>query len=377
VPESAPNATNASSDASSHASIHAARRDALRAQLAELEADAALITRLVNVRYLTGYSGSNGALLLAADGRDVFATDGRYLIQAAREAPDLPVHEGRAVGPELAGMAAERGIGTLAYESNDVTVDGLAALEAATEKITMVRLGGRVEQLREVKDGAELELLREACAIGDRALADLIAAGGLRAGRTEKEIARDLEWRMFDHGADALSFSTIVASGPNSAIPHHSPTDRTVGTGDFVKLDFGAAYRGYHADMTRTVVVGQPAEWQAELYAFVAEAQRIGLDTVRPGVESKHVDKVVRDWIRENGHGDLQHGLGHGVGLEVHELPGLGKTGTSTLAQRMAVTVEPGVYLEGRGGVRIEDTLVVRDGEPDLLTLTTKDLLVL
>jgi Xaa-Pro dipeptidase len=373
VPESAPNATNASS----HASSHATRRDALRAQLAELEADAALITRLVNVRYLTGYSGSNGALLLAADGRDLFATDGRYLIQAAQEAPDLPVHEGRTVGTELAGKAAERGIGTLAYESNDVSVDGLAAIQAAAEKITLVKLGGRVEQLREVKDGVELELLREACAIGDRALADLIAAGGLRPGRTEKEIARDLEWRMFGHGADTLSFSTIVASGPNSAIPHHSPTDRVVGTGEFVKLDFGAAYRGYHADMTRTVVIGQPADWQAELYAFVAEAQRIGLDAARPGVESKHVDKVVRDWIQENGHGDLQHGLGHGVGLEVHELPGLGKTGTSTLAQRMAVTVEPGVYLEGRGGVRIEDTLVVRDGEPDLLTLTTKDLLVL
>jgi len=365
VPESAPNAT------------HAARRDALRAKLAELEADAALITRLVNVRYLTGYTGSNGALLLGADGRDLFATDGRYLIQAAHEAPDLEVHEGRSVGPELAGKAAERGVGTLAYESHDVTVDGLDALQAAAEKATLVRLGAKVEQLREVKDDAELELLREACAIGDRALADLIAAGGLRTGRTEKEIARDLEWRMFGHGADALSFSTIVASGPNSAIPHHSPTDRTVGDGEFVKLDFGAAYRGYHSDMTRTVVVGQPAGWQSELYAFVAEAQRIGLDATRPGVESKDVDKTVRDWIHENGRGDLQHGLGHGVGLEVHELPGLGKTGTSTLAQRMAVTVEPGVYLEGRGGVRIEDTLVVRDGEPDILTLTTKDLLVL
>ncbi|MFL6076530.1 MAG: M24 family metallopeptidase [Mycobacteriales bacterium] len=369
MPEAAPNAT--------HATLHAARRDALRAQLAELAADAALITRLVNVRYLTGFTGSNGALLLGADGDDLLATDGRYLIQAARQAPDLPVHEGRAVGAELAGKAAERGTGTLAYESHDVTVDGLVALQAAAEKVTLIKLGHRVEQLREVKDDVELELLREACAIGDRALADLIAAGGLRSGRTEKEIARDLEWRMFDHGADALSFATIVASGPNSAIPHHSPTDRVVGGGEFVKLDFGAAYRGYHSDMTRTVMVGQPADWQAELYAFVAEAQRVGLDATRPGVESRHVDRIVRDWIQENGHGELQHGLGHGVGLEVHELPGLGKTGTSTLAQRMAVTVEPGVYLEGRGGVRIEDTLVVRDGEPDILTLTTKDLLVL
>jgi Xaa-Pro aminopeptidase len=243
----------------------------------------------------------------------------------------------------------------------------------------LVHLGRAVEVLRTVKDDTELALLHEACAISCRALEDLYAAGGF-AGRTEKEIARDLEARMYGHGADGLAFETIVAAGRNSAFPHHRPTARIVAAGDFLKIDFGAMYQGYHADCTRTSVVGTgPADWQREIYDLVATAQRAGSDALAVGVECVAVDRAARELIEAAGHGEhFGHGTGHGVGLEIHEAPTLGYSATGTLADRMPVTVEPGVYLPGRGGVRIEDTFVVRDaGGPELLTTTTKDLLVL
>jgi Xaa-Pro aminopeptidase len=184
---------------------------------------------------------------------------------------------------------------------------------------------------------------------------------------------------MLDHGAEDVSFATIVASGPNSAIPHHQPGSRAVEAGDLLKIDFGALYGGYHSDCTRTVVVGaQPAAWQTELHQLVREAQRAGRHALAPGADAKEVDAAARDIIVAAGYGDqFTHGLGHGVGLEIHEAPALGAGAPGKLEDRMPVTVEPGVYLEGRGGVRIEDTLVVRADGPELLTNTTKDLVIL
>ncbi|HEU5109997.1 MAG TPA: M24 family metallopeptidase, partial [Micromonosporaceae bacterium] len=223
----------------------------------------------------------------------------------------------------------------------------------------------------------EVEALRMACAAADRALAGLIEQGGLAAGRTEREVARDLENRMLDHGAAGPSFESIVATGANSAVPHHRPTDAVLRAGDLVKLDFGALVDGYHSDMTRTLVLGRPADWQRELYDLVAESQAAGRAALRVGAATAEVDAAARKVIEDAGHGEnFLHGLGHGVGLEIHEAPMLGKAGQGRIAAGMAVTVEPGVYLSGKGGVRIEDTLVVRDEDPELLTLTTKQLIV-
>ena len=228
-----------------------------------------------------------------------------------------------------------------------------------------------------VKDDFEVGLLRAACAAADSALAELIERGGLRPGRTEKEVGRELEALMLAHGADGISFETIVAAGAHSAIPHHRPTEAVLGSGDFVKLDFGAEVGGYHSDMTRTYVLEQAADWQRDVYALVARSQEAGRDALRPGAEVSAVDAAARRVIEDAGYGELfLHGLGHGVGLEIHEAPGIGKLGTGTLLDGAAVTVEPGVYFSGRGGVRIEDTLVVREQGPELLTLTTKDLTV-
>lgn len=360
----------------------AARRDRLRTMAVESDLDAILVSSLVNVGYLTGFTGSNAALLIRRDGADVLATDGRYTTQAQAQAPDVELLIERACGPALAGLAAQTGAARLGYESHIVTVDGLVGLQNAGAghrgDVSLISVGAAVEALRVIKDSAEIESLRLACSIADQALAALIAAGGLRPGRTEREVGRDLDNRMLALGAQAVSFETIVAAGANSAIPHHRPDDVELALGDFVKLDFGATFAGYHSDMTRTFVLGPPAQWQQEIYDLVALAQRLGREALTVGASVVDVDAAARAPIAAAGHGPaFSHGLGHGVGLEIHEAPALSALGAGSLEADMAVTVEPGVYLAGRGGVRIEDTLVVGADGPDLLTLTSKELVAL
>jgi Xaa-Pro aminopeptidase len=344
-----------------------------------------LVTDLINVRYLSGFTGSNAALLVFADGEDaVLATDGRYRTQAAQQAPDLEVAIERACGRYLAGRAASANAHRVGFESNIVTVDGYDALAGAAGNTTeLVRASQAVEALREIKDAGEVALLRLACEAADAALADLIESGGLRPGRTEREVGRQLEALMLDHGADGVSFETIVASGANSAIPHHRPTEAVLAAGDFVKIDFGALVGGYHSDMTRTFVLSKAADWQLEIYELVSAAQRAGRGALEAGARLADVDAAARGVIVDAGHGEhFGHGLGHGVGLQIHEAPGINATAAGTLRAGSVVTVEPGVYLPDRGGVRLEDTLVVADtGQalghaPELLTRFPKELAI-
>lgn len=360
---------------------HARRRAALRAELRALDLDALLVTDLRNLRYLTGFTGSNAALLVHADSGDrtLFCTDGRYLTQSAVEVPDLERLIDRPCDQALITRASKHAADyrRTGYESHRVTVDGLDALSGSAEGVALIRCPALVEKLRQVKDDSEIEALRMACAAADRALADLLEHGGLGVGMTEREVARELEDRMLDYGADGPAFDSIVATGPNSAVPHHRPTDAVLARGHLVKLDFGARIDGYHSDMARTIVLGEPASWQREIYDLVRSAQAAACRAVRPGAAAAEVDAVARGIIEQAGHGDgFLHSLGHGVGLEIHEAPSLAKTGEGTLSAGMAVTVEPGVYVAGKGGVRIEDTLVVRADAPELLTLTTKELVV-
>jgi len=354
--------------------------DVRRARLLDLTlaggAESVLVTRLVNVRYLTGFTGSNAALLLT-EREAVLATDGRYTTQAGAQSPDLDLLVERECAAALVARAARDGVRRLAFEANDVSVEMHAALSAIDGAPELVTVGRPVETLRTVKDDDEIALLREACAIGDRALAETL--DGIAIGHTEREVARRLEACMVELGADGIAFETIVASGPNSAIPHHRPTHREIERGDLLKIDFGALHGGYHADCTRTVVVGrEPEDWQREIYAVVRAAQRAGRHALTAGADVRDVDGAARAVVVEAGYGEqFPHGLGHGVGLEIHEAPMMGYGASGRLAARTPVTVEPGVYLPGRGGVRIEDTLVVTDGVPDLLTTTPKDLLVL
>ncbi|WP_041318070.1 aminopeptidase P family protein [Mycolicibacter sinensis] len=372
---------------------HSSRRLRLSAAIDAAGLDAMLVTDLINVRYLSGFTGSAGALLVYADQRPaLLATDGRYRTQAARQAPDLPAAIERAGASHLVGQAAAAGVGRLGFEAHVVTVDGfdtlaaaLCAADGAVAGAELVRASGAVEALREAKDAGEVALLRLACEAADAALGALVERGGLRPGRTEREVARDLEALLLDHGADGASFETIVAAGPNSAIPHHRPTEALLTAGDFVKIDFGALVAGYHSDMTRTFVLGRPADWQQEIYQVVAAAQRAGREALRPGAALRDVDAAARGVIADAGYGKtFGHGLGHGVGLRIHEAPGINATADGTLLAGAVVTVEPGVYLADRGGVRIEDTLVVGGDSPaaagthpELLTRFPKELTTL
>ncbi len=360
---------------------HAARRAALRDLLVENGVDALLVTDLVNIRYLTGFTGSNAALLVYAwdsgEDRTLICTDGRYATQVAEQVPDLRAEIARASARRLVELAGEWQTGRVGFESHVVTVDQHRGFLDWGTGLEFVAVPGLIEQQRQVKDDYEVDRLRAACAAADSALATLLERGGLRPGRTEQQVARELEWLMFEHGAQKIAFETIIATGANSAVPHHRPTGAVLAAGDFVKLDFGAVVDGYHSDMTRTLVLGEPSDWQRDVYQLVHEAQRAGREALAPGVPCAAVDAASRSVIEQAGHGEqFVHGLGHGVGLQIHEAPGIAKTGTGTLLDGVAVTVEPGVYFPGRGGVRIEDTLVVREGGPELLTLTTKDLTV-
>ena len=338
-------------------------------------ADAVVITDLINIRYLTGFTGSNAALLVSPS-RTVFATDGRYEGQSARECPDVERLIARPCPEALFALALTSGFHRIAFESEHVSVAVHASWLTEFPSATLVPNVGAVEAARIVKDAYEIAFLRRACAISDQALSALLPS--IRPGMTERDVARRLESLMLDLGADAPSFETIAAAGENSAIPHHSPTERALVAGDLLKLDFGAEVGGYHADITRTFCLGSPADWQQEIHDLVREAQTAGREAVRAGADVVAVDTAVRSIITAAGHGEhFGHGLGHGVGLEIHEAPTLGPLGTGILAAGTPVTVEPGVYLLGRGGVRIEDTQLVTDGASESLTTSERDLVVL
>jgi Xaa-Pro aminopeptidase len=358
--------------------IHAARRRRVQELVVGAGADAVLITAGPNVRYLTGLASSNAALLLPAEGDDmVLATDSRYAGAAGRDAPDLRLLEERFIEARLATEAASRGIRLLAFEAHEMTVERYGEFTAKAEGVRLQPFGRKVEVLRQVKDRAELEKLAVACQLTDAALAEVLPR--IKPGMTERQLATLLDHTMALLGAERPAFDTIVAAGPNGAIPHHAPTTRELDRGDLVTMDFGALHDGYHADMTRTVALGSVADWQREIYDLVAAAQRTGIEALTDGVEAGAVDAAAREVIEAAGHAaHFQHGLGHGVGLEIHEAPMLGYGRTGKLTDRVPVTVEPGVYLPGMGGVRIEDVLVVTAGDrARFLTSTTRELLVL
>jgi Xaa-Pro aminopeptidase len=357
---------------------HADRRRRASQLVRESGADAALITAGPNVRYLTGLASSNAALLLPAEtGGALLATDSRYTGAARRDAPDLELLEERFVEAGLAAEAVRRGVRRLAFEAHEMTVERYGELAARAEGVAMQPFGRKIEELRMVKDPGEIEKIAVACRLSDAALAEVLPQ--IRPGLSERMLATLLDHAMALLGAERPAFDTIVAAGPHGAIPHHAPTMRELQRGDLVTMDFGALYDGYHADMTRTVAVGSVAGWQREIYDLVAAAQRAGVEALADGAEAGSVDAAAREVIGAAGHaGHFQHGLGHGVGLEIHEAPMLGYGRTGKLADRVPVTVEPGVYLPGEGGVRIEDVLVVTAGDrARFLTSTTRELLVL
>ncbi|MCA1834174.1 MAG: M24 family metallopeptidase [Actinomycetota bacterium] len=346
-------------------------RNSIRDRLAGLEADALLVTKLVNVRYLTGFSGSNGQLLIGES--DLLLTDSRYEEQSAREAAGCPreIYDAPRMSETLGRVVQDRGIKRLAVEAHHMTLSFAKAMRHASG-VELVETTGVVEKLRIVKSPEEAASLRKAAAIGDAGFNTVL--GRFRDGMTEREAAAELEDAMRRAGSEGLSFDTIVAFGESAAEPHHAPSERRLAKGDLIKLDFGATWGGYHSDMTRTIAFGRADDERRRIHGIVYDAQRMGVEAVKAGVACGTVDAASRDRVEAAGYG-FGHGTGHGIGLEVHEAPSVRKESVDILAAGMAVTVEPGIYLPGFGGVRIEDTVLVTDDGCEVLTNSPRELI--
>jgi len=354
------------------------RADRVAEALAEREADLLLVTDLVNVRWLTGFTGSNVAAVVGREGERRFVTDFRYLTQSAEQLD--PAWEREISVDLLAGVVKSLpGAGELrlAFDDAHLSVKDHGKLQGMLRPgIELVPAAGAIEALRAVKDEGELDAIRAAARLADDALTEVLGRG--LVGRTEREVALDLEFTMRRMGAEAASFPPIVAAGDHGALPHAVPRDVAIASGTLCVIDWGAQLDGYASDCTRTYATGELDARDEEVYALVQRAQEAALAAVRPGPTGREVDAVARAIIDAAGHAEhFGHGLGHGVGLAVHEGPRLSKQGETELAAGMVVTVEPGVYVPGAVGVRIEDLVIVTDDGAEVVSSLPKDMQVI
>lgn len=352
------------------------RLSALREKLSTMGIDGLLITRPENRRYMTGFTGSAGVAVVSRD-HAYFITDFRYVEQATSEAPEfLVVQHGLKIADSVREIVEEAGISKLGFERDVITYKQHDTFSSALPGIDLVPTEGIVETLRAVKDEHEIDAIRKAEAIGDAAFSHVLDI--MKPGMTEIEVALEIEWFMRKNGAEGIGFDVIVASGERGAMPHGVASSKKLVEGELVVMDFGAVYQGYRGDMTRTVSLGKASPEQRRLYDIVLRAQEAALQGILPGRTGKEIDSIARKIIEGAGYGEnFGHGLGHGVGLAVHEEPRLSVTATEELLPGMVVTVEPGIYVPGFAGVRIEDLVVVDESGIRNLTSSPKELIEL
>lgn len=352
------------------------RIDSLRQQFSAHDVDGMLISMPENRRYLSGFSGSAGCLLISASDA-ALATDFRYIEQGGQQAPEYRIHRTTGNSAWLAELASEMNLSRIGYESDHLTVAGLTDFEKALaegnegDTPSLVPTTGIVETMRAVKDKNERALLERAIAIADEALGRVAPA--IEPGMTEKQVAWDIEKAMRELGAESIAFDIIVGTGPNGALPHHRADDTVIRPGDPVVIDMGATYAGYRSDLTRTFCIDPPDDRFREIYDTVLGAQVAAEETARPGMTGGEVDSIARDYISSAGYGKyFGHGLGHGVGLAVHERPRIVPDSKDVLEDGMVFTVEPGIYIPEWGGVRIEDIVALEDGRVRVLSKSPK-----
>ncbi|WP_456278322.1 M24 family metallopeptidase [Bacillus sp. AK128] len=347
----------------------------LRNHFQEHDVDGVLITSEFNRRYMTNFTGTAGVAVISRE-KAVFITDFRYVEQAASQVEGFEVVQHKAaIIDEIANQVEKLGIKRLGFEEDHVTYSTYKTYQNAISA-ELIPLSGVIEKLRLIKTDSEIKILKEATEIADAAFEHILTV--IRPGKTEIEISNELEFFMRKQGAASSSFDIIVASGYRSALPHGVASDKIIQSGEFVTLDFGAYYKGYCSDITRTLAVGQPSDELKNIYDVVLEAQLRGMAGIKPGMTGKEADALTRDYITEKGYGEyFGHSTGHGIGLEVHEGPGLSFKSDVKLEPGMVVTVEPGIYVANVGGVRIEDdTVITADGNQSL-SFSTKELIIL
>lgn len=339
------------------------------------EMDAILITDQYNMRYIAGYRGE-GMLFYTAYNKYIL-TDSRYTEQVEKECEGYECVDIESVGyGKTLSKLISRDIRKLGFENNSISYKVYAGLKNCLTDISFMELDEEIDKLRMIKDDEEIENLRTAEGIGDAAFSHILKY--LKPGISEKDIALELEYFMKRNGAEGLSFDTIAASGKNSSMPHAIPTDKTIENGDFITMDFGCIYQGYCSDMTRTVGIGKLSSMQESVYDIVLKAQLAAMKAIKPGMRCNEIDKIARNIIRDAGYGNcFGHGLGHSVGLFIHENPSFSPKCNTVLESGMVITVEPGIYLPGQFGVRIEDLIVVTESGYMNLTASEKNLIVL
>jgi Xaa-Pro aminopeptidase len=351
------------------------RLQKLRRKFTEKEIDAIFVTQSENRRYLSGFDGSAGFLIISAQ-KAVLATDFRYTEQAITEAPDFEILRiANDISDWFPGLIHELSIKRLGFEAYDVSFQFHQQLNDALKKkkplVKMVAINGLVEGVRAVKEPGEIELIKKSAAITDAAYKRV--ANTIRPGITEKQVAWELEKSLRESGSQALPFEIIVASGPRAALPHAKPSERIIEDGDPVVIDMGAKYGGYASDLTRTICASTADANFKKVYNTVLEAQQAAISVISEGITGKAADNIAREIIQKAGYGEaFGHSLGHGVGLAEHELPRLSPNSEDTLTEGMVFTVEPGIYLSGWGGVRIEDTVVMEKGKARPITKALK-----
>jgi Xaa-Pro aminopeptidase len=348
----------------------------IRNRFKEFSIDGLLITSEYNRRYMTGFTGTAGVAVISED-KAVFITDFRYTEQAAKEIEGFEIvqHTGPII-EEVANTVKKLGVNKLGFEQDHLTYQAYTSYKQALSDSEFVPISGAVEKLRLIKSPAEIKILKEATEIADAAFKHILTY--VKAGLKEIEVANELEFFMRKNGAISSSFDIIVASGYRSALPHGVASDKEIEKGDFVTLDFGAYYKGYCSDITRTFAVGEPSDELKKIYSTVLEAQIRGMNGIKPGMTGKEADALTRDYIKEQGYGEyFGHSTGHGLGMEVHEGPALSFRSDTILESGMVVTVEPGIYIAGLGGVRIEDDTVITETGNESLSHSSKDLIIL
>jgi Xaa-Pro aminopeptidase len=352
------------------------RAGRLQALLEEKQLDALLITNGFNRRYLSGFTGSSGFCLVTKSSAELI-TDFRYIEQAHKQAEGFEIIRHQAdILDAVAERAKHHNVKRLGFERNHVTYAQYKRLETVTAGMELADTEGLVEELRLVKTDEEIAVVREAAEIADKTFSHIV--NYIKPGMTELAVSNEMEMHMRSLGASSSSFETIVASGLRSALPHGVASDKVIEQGDMITLDFGAYYKGYVSDITRTIAVGEPSDKLREIYSVVLKAQLNGVKHFRAGITGIEADALTRDIIKDAGYGQyFGHSTGHGIGLEVHEGPALSMKGDKTLRPGMIVTCEPGIYIPGIGGVRIEDDVVITEKGCEILTSSPKDLIVL
>lgn len=347
----------------------------LKEKMKQENIDALLISNLYNIRYLASFTGTTGLILVTLD-KAYFITDFRYTEQAAEEAVGFEIKENK--GPifeEVAKIISDNNLKTLGFEENDVTYSSYRNLKELLS-CELQPVSNFVEDLREIKTDDEIEIIQKAIQIAEQAYEYIL--GFIKPGMTEIEVANELDFYMRKHGASGVSFDTIVASGVRSAMPHGVASDKVIEQGDMITIDFGCYYNGYVSDMTRTFAMGEPAEELKKIHAIVLEANKKVTEQARAGMTGAEVDAIARDYITAQGYGDyFGHSTGHGIGLEVHEGPGVNSKNDKQLVENNVITNEPGIYIPGLGGVRIEDDLVIKKDGNINLNSTSKELIIL